>query len=85
MIFPLAKNHWLLKKLKNGVLPVVEVVALTVEAEVVASRLLPRTRAEFTEFHESPSCSRIYWKGSQYQEMCRVLEGLGIRHLTTSS
>lgn len=43
----------------------------------VASRLLPRTRAEFHEFHECPSCRRVYWKGSHYQQTCRLLESLG--------
>ena len=47
--------------------------------EAVASRLLPRTRAEFREFHECPACRRVYWKGSHYQDMCRVLEGLNPR------
>jgi uncharacterized protein with PIN domain len=53
------------------------VPVVRVDAEAVASRLLPRTRAEFREFHECPSCGRIYWKGSHYHDMCRLLDSLG--------
>src|SRR6185295_18344913 len=34
-----------------------------VDAEAVADRLLPDTRACFREFHQCPGCDRIYWRG----------------------
>lgn len=46
------------------------------DPEAVASRLQPRTRAGFHEFQECPSCRRVYWKGSHYQELRRLLERL---------
>lgn len=61
------------------------VPVVAADAEAVASRVLPRTRAGFREFHECPSCRRVYWKGSHYQAMCRVLESLGTSRVTTSS
>ena len=45
-----------------------------VEAEAVAARLLPRTRAVFRQFHRCPSCDRIYWKGSHYDRLLRLVE-----------
>jgi hypothetical protein len=51
------------------------------DAAAVAERLLPRTRAEFREFHECPACHRVYWKGSHYQQMCRLLESIGTRRV----
>ena len=55
------------------------------DAEAVASRILPRTRAEFREFRECPACRRVYWKGSHYQDLCRLLDSLGARSVTTSA
>ena len=50
---------------------------VTVDADAVADQLLPRTRAEFREFRRCPGCARIYWQGSHYQELARVLERAG--------
>jgi uncharacterized protein with PIN domain len=36
--------------------------------------LLPRTREHFDEFSRCPGCSRIYWQGSHYVRMKRLLE-----------
>jgi uncharacterized protein len=36
--------------------------------------LLPRTREYFDEFSRCPGCSRIYWQGSHYARMKRLLE-----------
>jgi len=35
----------------------------------VESRLPPRTKELFNEFHVCPACGRIYWKGSHYERM----------------
>lgn len=45
-----------------------------VAPEVVAERLLPCTRASFTEFWRCPGCERIYWQGSHHDALRRVLE-----------
>lgn len=49
------------------------------EADAIANRLLPRTRAEFREFRRCPGCEQIYWHGSHYQELRRLLERAGYR------
>src|SRR5262245_49382964 len=38
-----------------------------VDAESVADRLLPCTRAAFSDFRECPGCGRVYWRGSHYE------------------
>ena len=47
-----------------------------------APRVPPRIARDFKEFHECPTCGRVYWKGSHYEAMVtrvgRILERLGI-------
>jgi hypothetical protein len=50
------------------------VPVVAVDAEAVAARLLPRTRAAFWQFHRCPECDRIYWQGSHYDRLCQLLE-----------
>lgn len=45
-----------------------------VEAEAVAHRVLPRTKACIREFHRCPRCDRIYWRGAHYDQLRRLLE-----------
>ena len=45
-----------------------------VEKEVILDRLEPLTRKYFDEFHICPNCQQIYWKGSHYERMVRVIE-----------
>ena len=47
---------------------------VVVDAENVADRLLPRTRATFRQFHRCPECDRIYWHGSHYDRLRQLLE-----------
>lgn len=42
------------------------------KAEVV-DRLLPKTRQHYDAFHLRRDCGRLYWKGSHYEAMNRVL------------
>ncbi len=44
--------------------------------ESVVHRLLPETRIHFEEFYICPACLRIYWKGSHYRRMSRLIENL---------
>jgi uncharacterized protein with PIN domain len=45
-----------------------------VEAEEIADQLPPRTRTGFSEFRRCPGCGRIYWHGSHYAPLQRILE-----------
>jgi len=45
-----------------------------VAKELINDRLLPDTRQRYHEFHICPHCDRVYWKGSHYQRMIRVIE-----------
>jgi uncharacterized protein with PIN domain len=47
---------------------------VAVDAGAVADRLPPRTRECFHHFHECPGCGRIYWRGSHYDRLVRLLE-----------
>jgi uncharacterized protein with PIN domain len=49
------------------------------DADAVADRLLPRIRLGFREFRRCPGCERIYWRGSHYEPLRRVLERAGYR------
>jgi uncharacterized protein with PIN domain len=40
----------------------------------VIDRLPPRTRTEFDQFHQCGACGRVYWRGSHYQRLRRVLD-----------
>ncbi len=45
-----------------------------VEKEAILDRLEPLTRQYFDEFHICPACGQIYWKGSHYDQMQKVIE-----------
>lgn len=45
-----------------------------VAREAVASRLPPRTRVSFSDFRRCPSCGRVYWRGSHYERLERLLQ-----------
>jgi len=45
-----------------------------VDADAVADRLPPDTRACFHAFHRCPGCNRIYWQGSHYNRLIQLLE-----------
>jgi uncharacterized protein with PIN domain len=45
-----------------------------VSKEAVLDRLEPLTRLYFDEFRICPSCRQIYWKGSHYERMQRLIE-----------
>jgi uncharacterized protein with PIN domain len=44
------------------------------DAEAVADRLPPRTRACFVAFTRCPACDRVYWRGAHHQRLARLLE-----------
>jgi uncharacterized protein with PIN domain len=45
-----------------------------VRKEDVLDRLEPLTKKYFEEFHICPSCGQIYWKGSHYERMEKLVE-----------
>ncbi len=45
-----------------------------VAKERINDRLLPETRQRYHEFQHCPECDRIYWKGSHYQRMAKLIE-----------
>ncbi len=47
-----------------------------VSKESVRERLLPATRERYEEFRRCPACDRVYWAGSHYQRMQRLVEEL---------
>ena len=46
----------------------------SVKKEVILDRLEPLTKKYFDEFHICPNCQQIYWKGSHYDRMLKVVE-----------
>jgi uncharacterized protein len=46
----------------------------TVRKEDVMEHLQPLTRLYFEDFHICPSCRQIYWKGSHFDRMQRIIE-----------
>jgi uncharacterized protein len=42
----------------------------------VEARLAPRTRRHYEEFHACAGCGRIYWKGSHWTRLTRVVDAV---------
>ncbi|RME90159.1 MAG: twitching motility protein PilT [Anaerolineae bacterium] len=42
----------------------------------ILHRLEPLTKKYFNEFHICPHCDQIYWKGSHYERMIRLIESI---------
>jgi len=49
---------------------------LKVDKISIEKKLKPNTRKAFQEFYQCRSCLKVYWKGSHYEKMMRVVEGL---------
>lgn len=47
-----------------------------VRKEDVLDRLQPLTRLHFEEFHICPACKQVYWKGSHFDHMQKLIEGI---------
>jgi hypothetical protein len=45
-----------------------------VEKEAVLEKLEPLTKKYYHEFKLCPACDQIYWKGSHYEKMSRLIE-----------
>ncbi len=46
---------------------------VSVARDDIADRLPPRTLAHYTEFRQCPACGGIYWPGSHYERMRRLI------------
>ncbi len=51
-----------------------------VSKEAVLDRLEPLTKKYFNEFHICPACGQIYWKGSHYEKMEKLVEKVAGRN-----
>ena len=49
-----------------------------VEKEAVLERLQPLTKLYFEEFHICPACKQIYWKGSHFDKMQKLVEKISV-------
>lgn len=49
-----------------------------VSKEAVLDRLEPLTKQYFDEFHICPACGQIYWKGSHYDRMQKLVERIAV-------
>lgn len=47
-----------------------------VDKKEIYSELLPRTREHYELFWQCPDCHKIYWQGSHYKRMQRLIEGV---------
>ncbi len=47
-----------------------------VSKQAVLHRLEPLTKKYFDEFHLCPACNQVYWKGSHYERMQKLITGL---------
>jgi len=45
-----------------------------VSKAAILDRLEPLTKKYFDEFHICPACGQIYWKGSHYEKMAKLVE-----------
>lgn len=41
--------------------------------ELISDRLQPETKQYFEEFWICPGCQRVYWKGSHYRRMQKLI------------
>jgi uncharacterized protein with PIN domain len=51
---------------------------VAVSPGAIAHKLPPRTRMEFSDFRQCPTCERVYWQGSHYARLSRLVDR--IRH-----
>ncbi len=47
-----------------------------VDKERVEDTLLPKTKRYYHEFFRCEDCGKVYWKGSHYDRMVRLVERL---------
>jgi uncharacterized protein with PIN domain len=50
-----------------------------VSKDEVIDRLEPLTKIFYEEFHWCPSCNQVYWKGSHFEHMQRMINEMSAR------
>lgn len=50
-----------------------------ISKEAIINRLEPLTKKYFDEFRICPDCDQVYWKGSHYERMLRLIDRLMIK------
>jgi uncharacterized protein with PIN domain len=45
-----------------------------VNKQLIEARLSPQTKKYYNEFFQCEKCNKIYWKGSHYQKMKKIIE-----------
>ena len=55
---------------------------VSVDAAAVTDRLPPRTRTSFHQFRQCSGCGRLYWEGSHYARLARLIERVRLRLMT---
>ena len=51
---------------------------LQVDKISIEKKLKPNTRKAFQEFYQCQSCMKVYWKGSHYEKMTKMVAGLSL-------
>lgn len=47
-----------------------------VDKKEIESQLLPKTKKHYSEFFQCESCNKIYWEGSHYQNMQKMINSI---------
>ena len=45
-----------------------------IDKEEIKSHLMPRTQNDYNEFWQCSTCKKVYWKGSHYQRMQKMIK-----------
>ena len=53
----------------------------SVEKETVLEKLEPLTKKYYHEFKLCPACDQVYWKGSHYERMLKLIETVSKNHV----
>jgi uncharacterized protein with PIN domain len=53
--------------------------SVPVDPDAVADAVPPLVRASFDDFCRCAECGRVYWRGTHYDELLRVVDGLRVR------
>lgn len=47
-----------------------------VNKQAIEDNLMPKTRKYYSDFKKCPGCNRIYWEGSHYEKMKKLIENI---------
>ena len=47
-----------------------------VDKEEIVDQLLPKTKRYYDEFRRCSECGQVYWKGSHFERIVKIIEGL---------